>query len=86
MALTALGSKPVLAPGRPAALRLSRSRSSKTCRAVAAAVKLDYDTKAFEKELVEFAGAPEYIVKGGRDKFANLPKAFGDIKEVRQRV
>lgn len=45
---------------------------------------LNYDTAAFEKELVTFAGEPEYIVKGGRDKFANLPKAFEGIKEVRR--
>jgi hypothetical protein len=49
----------------------------------ATAIKLDYDTTAFEKELVDFAGAPEYIVKGGRDRFANLPQAFRGIKEAR---
>jgi hypothetical protein len=32
---------------------------------------------------VEFAGEPEYIVKGGRDKFSGLPEAFAGIKEVR---
>jgi hypothetical protein len=49
----------------------------------AAPVKLDYNTTAFEKELVDFAGEPEYIVKGGRDKFSGLPKAFEGVKEVR---
>jgi hypothetical protein len=48
----------------------------------AAEVKLNYETTAFKKELVEFAGEPEYIVKGGRDKFKGLPQAFEGIKEV----
>lgn len=53
-----------------------------TCRAAAAEPKLDYNTSAFQKDLVEFAGEPEYIVKGGRDKFEQLPAAFKGIKEV----
>jgi hypothetical protein len=66
--------------GAAAALaRPPRSTRSVSC---AAQPKLDFNTVAFQKDLVEFAGAPEYIVKGGRDKFAGLPKAFEGIKEV----
>lgn len=43
---------------------------------VAAAVHLDFETKAFEKKLVSFAGHEEYIIVGGRDKFDKLPTAF----------
>jgi len=51
-----------------------------------AEVHLDFKTGAFEKELVEFAGTKEYIVKGGRDKFASLPAAFEGISEVRKQI
>jgi hypothetical protein len=79
MALTAL---PCKAPriARRAAL-CARLRGNVASRAVA--VPLDFDTAAFKKDLVEFAGTQEYIVKGGRDKFENLPRAFNDIKEAR---
>lgn len=36
----------------------------------------DFSPAAFEKELVKFAETEEYIVRGGRDKFKNLPKAM----------
>ena len=48
----------------------------------AAGVVADFDTKVFPKELVDFAGLKEYIVRGGRDKFKLLPKAFENIKKV----
>jgi len=48
------------------------------------AAHLDFQTTAFKKELVQFAGSEEYIVKGGRDKFEGLPKAFAGVKEVRR--
>jgi hypothetical protein len=79
MATTATFQKATIVAGRRVARR--SSRLDVACKATA--VKLDFDTTAFQKDLVEFAGEPEYIVKGGRDKFANLPKAFKDIKEVR---
>ena len=72
----------MLPAGRKAACRAHRARSIR-CRA---AVALDFDTTAFQKDLVEFAGTSEYIVKGGRDKFENLPRAFKDIKEVHDRL
>lgn len=59
-----------------------RTRCRKTACS-AAAPKLDYYCTAFQRDLVEFAGDPEYIVKGGRDKFSGLAEAFAGIKEVR---
>jgi hypothetical protein len=35
-----------------------------------------FNSTAFEKELVNFAGNEEYIIRGGRDKFGALKKAF----------
>lgn len=78
--------KPMQTAPRSAAPALRPQPARAQRRAVArraAAVKLDYDCKVFEKELVDFAGESEFIVKGGRDKFALLPKAFEGIKEVR---
>lgn len=40
------------------------------CRAAA----LQFDSKVFEAERVDFAGAEEYIYRGGRDKFKLLKK------------
>jgi ketol-acid reductoisomerase len=70
---------------RPVSVRAVCQYPFHRAAAAATSFKLDYDTSAFEKELVDFAGEPEYIVKGGRDKFANLAKAFRGIKEARSR-
>eukprot|EP00218_Dolichomastix_sp_CCMP3274_P008359 CAMPEP_0170137516 /NCGR_PEP_ID=MMETSP0033_2-20121228/4207_1 /TAXON_ID=195969 /ORGANISM="Dolichomastix tenuilepis, Strain CCMP3274" /LENGTH=562 /DNA_ID=CAMNT_0010373393 /DNA_START=17 /DNA_END=1705 /DNA_ORIENTATION=- len=43
---------------------------------------LDINSKVFEKESVEVGGETEYIVRGGRDKFALLPEALKGIKTV----
>jgi ketol-acid reductoisomerase len=43
---------------------------------------VDFDTKVFEKEKVVMAGDEEFIVRGGRDKFALLPEALKNIKKV----
>jgi ketol-acid reductoisomerase len=39
-------------------------------------------SQVFKKDLVKFAETEEYVVKGGRDKYALLPKAFEGIKQV----
>lgn len=57
-------------PGRRAAVQVTN------------AVHLDFNTKAFQKELVKFANSEEYIIRGGRDKFKNLPAAFNGIKKI----
>jgi ketol-acid reductoisomerase len=46
------------------------------------AVHLDFDTKVFEKTLVNFAGREEYIIQGGRDKFDKLGSAFSGVKKI----
>ncbi|EME28546.1 ketol-acid reductoisomerase [Galdieria sulphuraria] len=43
---------------------------------------LDFDTKSFQKEKVWLVDGYEYIVKGGRDVFKALPKAFQKVKQV----
>lgn len=67
---------PVVAPLR-AAQPVRRGAAQ-----VAQAVHLDFDAKAFQKELVKFADSEEYIVRGGRDKFPKLKEAFAGIKQV----
>ncbi|KAF5833673.1 hypothetical protein DUNSADRAFT_9943 [Dunaliella salina] len=52
--------------------------SSQACRAV----HMDFNTKVWEKELVKFASSEEYIVRGGRDKFAKLKDAFAGFKQI----
>ena len=53
---------------------ISRQQSLQIRNAVAE--RLDFDTKVFQKEKVSFAGAEEYIYRGGRDKYKMLPEAF----------
>lgn len=79
MMLTAI--KTTCAPARrPLVVRTQSRNNTVTC---AVAPKLDYNCSAFKRDLVEFAGEQEYIVKGGRDKFSGLAEAFAGIKEVR---
>ena len=46
-----------------------------SCRAEA----LQFDTKVFEAEKVNFAGQEEYIYRGGRDKFKLLSKVENTV-------
>ena len=43
---------------------------------------VDFKTNIFEKEKYNFGGTEEYIVRGGRDLFPLLPKAFKDVKVI----
>lgn len=43
---------------------------------------LDFQTKVFKKEKIQLADTTEYIVRGGRDLFPLLPKAFEGIKQI----
>jgi len=45
-------------------------------------VPKNFETKIFKKEKISLAGREEYIVRGGRDKFSLLAKAFDDIKQI----
>lgn len=65
----------------PATTRAPRA-ARLTVRAAAAAPKLDFNTKVWQKEQVTFAGTEEFIYRGGRDKLAALPDAWKGIKTV----
>lgn len=68
------------APARRAA-GVSR-RAAAVAPVTAVAPKLEFDTKVFQKEKVEFAGFEEFIYRGGRDKLSKLPEAWKGIKNV----
>jgi ketol-acid reductoisomerase len=42
----------------------------------------DFTSKVFDTEVVQLADTKERIVRGGRDRFALLPKAFEGIKQI----
>lgn len=44
--------------------------------------RIDFQTDVFKKEKTTLAGQDEYIVRGGRDLFELLPKAFKGIKQI----
>ncbi|KAF6266765.1 acetohydroxy acid isomeroreductase [Scenedesmus sp. NREL 46B-D3] len=60
--------------------RANRRAAQRLAQAVPA--ERDFNTTAFTKELVKFADTEEYIIRGGRDKFPALGKAFQGIKQV----
>ena len=43
---------------------------------------INFDTECFVKEPIHLADTDEYIVRGGRDVFNALPKAFEGVKQV----
>ncbi|MFP4427519.1 MAG: ketol-acid reductoisomerase [Spirochaetaceae bacterium] len=45
-------------------------------------VRFDFQSSVFEKEKIRLADTEEYIVRGGRDKFPLLPKAFDGAKQI----
>ena len=57
-------------------------RAAAVSPVAAVAPKLEFDTKVFQKEKVEFAGFEEFIYRGGRDKLSKLPDAWKGIKTV----
>ena len=61
-----------------AAQKSLKAAGRKHCLQIRNAVTelLEFDTKVFEKEKVDFAGAEEFIYRGGRDKYKLLPEAF----------
>ena len=42
----------------------------------------DFTSKVFKKERIELAGTEEHIVRGGRDLFPLLPRAFEGVKQI----
>jgi hypothetical protein len=69
------------AAGKPSAAPIKRG-VSRAVRLAVAAKAVDFPVKVFPKQLVKFADTEEFIVQGGRDKFALLPKAFEGIKKI----
>ena len=43
---------------------------------------LNFDSKVFKKEALNLAGTQEHVVRGGRDLFKLLPKAFEGIRQI----
>jgi ketol-acid reductoisomerase len=46
------------------------------------ATQLDFQSKVFEKQVIEVGGTREAVVVGGRDRFPLLPKAFAGVKQI----
>ncbi len=44
--------------------------------------ELDFQTKVFKKDVLNVNGTKEYVVRGGRDLFPLLPKAFAGVKQI----
>lgn len=44
--------------------------------------ELDFETSVFEKTYITLAGRREAIVRGGRELFERLPRAFADINQI----
>jgi len=44
--------------------------------------ELDFQSKVFKKEVLEVGGTKEYVVRGGRDLFPLLPKAFAGVRQI----
>ena len=45
-------------------------------------MSLDFNTNVFKKEKITVGDQVEYIVRGGRDLFPLLPKAFDGVKQI----
>src|SRR5579871_6344810 len=45
-------------------------------------MKLNFESSIFKKELIHVGDTEEYIVRGGRDLFPLLPRAFDGIKQI----
>ena len=45
-------------------------------------MKIQIESKVFPVDTIKLAGTTEEVVRGGRDKFALLPKAFAGIKQI----
>ena len=83
-AANASSGRRISSAARPAAAApcTRRGRAAAVAPLAAVAPKLEFDTKVFQKEKVEFAGFEEFIYRGGRDKLSKLPEAWKGIKSV----
>lgn len=77
-----IGGAAAPAARRAAGASPAARRAAAVTPVAAVAPKLEFDTKVFQKEKVEFAGFEEFIYRGGRDKLSKLPEAWKGIKNV----
>jgi len=63
-------------------LKLGAQSVQKRSNVVTMAGAVEFESKIFTKEAADMAGEVEYIVRGGRHLFADLPKAWEGIKTV----
>jgi len=45
-------------------------------------MSLDFDSKVFNKKVIEVKGGKESVIKGGRDLFPLVKQVFADIKQI----
>jgi ketol-acid reductoisomerase len=45
-------------------------------------MSLDFDSKVFNKKVIEVKGGKESVIKGGRDLFPLVKQVFSDIKQI----
>ncbi len=43
---------------------------------------MNFESKIFTKEKISLSGTEEYIVRGGRNLFPLLPRAFEGVKQI----
>ena len=43
---------------------------------------MNFESKVFTKEKIDLSGTEEYIVRGSRNLFPLLPKAFAGVKQI----
>ena len=71
-----------VAPVRVGPLRHRVSHRGQSSRHPIVAKAVDFDSKVFQKEVVEMPGGKENIVRGGRDKYNRVADAFAGIKQI----
>ena len=45
-------------------------------------MSLDFDSKIFSKDVIQVGDGKESVIKGGRDLFPLVHKAFADISQI----
>lgn len=66
----------------PASRRAGALAASMVAAPAVRGADVEFQTEIFNKEKITLAGRDEYIVRGGRDLFHLLPKAFKGIKKI----
>ncbi|CAN0165166.1 unnamed protein product [Ectocarpus fasciculatus] len=69
-------------PWAVSAPRAATAAAASGRTALSMGVHMEFDTKVFEKQRITLGGTEEDVVKGGRDLFELLPKAFEGIEKI----